>query len=71
MMNVWTVERVARSLGCSPQQIKRWCDLGDLSYYTDTTDRLVSRYSYRIIEEDLLKFLGCETVDEFKKLQYR
>jgi hypothetical protein len=71
MMNVWTVERVARSLGCSLQQIKRWCDLGDLPYYTDTTDRLVSRYPYRIIEEDLLKFLGCETVDEFKKLQYR
>lgn len=70
-MNIWTCERVARSLGCSPQQIKRFCDLDKIPCYKASSDGVQSAYSYRIREDDLLKFFGCETLQDFSKVQYR
>jgi len=70
-MKVWTCESVARSLGCSPQQVKRFCDLGNMPCYRSSSDGMQSAYSYRIHELALLDYFNCETVEDFKKLQYR
>lgn len=70
-MNVWTCEGVARTLGCSPQQVKRFCDLGILPCYKTSSDGIQSLYSYRIYEQDLLDFFNCKTIEDFKKVRYR
>jgi len=70
-MIVWTCERVARSIGCSPQQIKRYCDLGNMPCNRTSNDGIQSLYSYRIHEQDLLNFFGCKTLEEFKQVRYR
>lgn len=70
-MKVWTCEHIARSLGCSPQQIKRFCDLDKIACYKTSSDRIQSIYSYRIHEDELLNFFGCETMEDFKKVRYR
>lgn len=70
-MSVWTCERIARVLCCSPQQVKRFCDFGTLPCYKTSSDGIQSVYSYRIHEHDLLVFFGCETVEDFKNVQYR
>jgi hypothetical protein len=70
-MKIWTCERVARSLGCSPQQIKRFCDLGKIPCYRSSNDGMQSAYSYRIHEHALLDYFSCDTVEDFKKVQYR
>ncbi|MBE1446153.1 hypothetical protein GGC63_005655 [Paenibacillus sp. OAS669] len=70
-MKIWTCERVARSLECSPQQIKRYCDLDKIPCYRSSNDGMQSMYTYRIHEVDLLKFFGCETLENFCKVRYR
>lgn len=70
-MNFWTCERIARSIGCSAQQIKRYCDLGKIPCYKSSNDNVQSVYSYRIYEVDLLHFFQCETLEDFIKVQYR
>lgn len=70
-MKTWTCERVARSLRCSPQQIKRFCDLGSMPCYRSSSDGMQSMYTYRILEDDLLKFFDCDTLENFSKVQYR
>ncbi len=70
-MMTWTCERVARSLGCSPQQIKRFCDLNKIPCYRSSSDGMQSMYSYRIHEFDLLNFFDCKTLDDFRQVKYR
>jgi hypothetical protein len=70
-MKVWTLEQIARSLGCSVQQMHRLCVLDKLPSYKDSNDGLKSIYSYRVKEADLLAFFNCETVEQFKQLRYR
>lgn len=70
-MKTWTCERVARSIGCSPQQIKRYCDLKKIPCYRSSSDGMQSMYTYRIHEDDLLIFFDCETLDDFSKVKYR
>lgn len=70
-MSIWTCERIAHWIGCSVEQVHRWCVLGKLPSYKTSTDGKSSKYGYRINEHDLLEFFNCETVEDFKKVQYR
>ncbi|WP_076148349.1 helix-turn-helix domain-containing protein [Paenibacillus odorifer] len=69
-MKIWTCERVARYLGCSPQQIKRYCELNKIPCYRSSSDGMQSMYSYRINEEDLLQFFNCKTLEDFNQVRY-
>lgn len=70
-MKIWTCERVARSIECSPQQVKRYCDFEKIPCFKTSSDGLHSLYAYRIHEDDLLKFFDCETLEDFSRVKYR
>ncbi|MGG1879443.1 hypothetical protein ABDI30_17965 [Paenibacillus cisolokensis] len=66
----YTFETIARSLGTTPEQIKRLETVSGLETFTPGNDRTYSKYPKRIKESEVLRFFKCETMDDFRKLKW-
>ncbi|WP_174807378.1 hypothetical protein [Paenibacillus alvei] len=66
----YTAEEIGRSLGTTPEQVKRFAQRG-LITFIPADFRTYSKYGFRVWETDLLDFFNCKTFDDFRKLKYR
>ncbi len=66
----YTAEEIGRSLGATPEQVKRFTQQG-LATFIPANSRTYSKYGFRVWEADLLAYFNCKTFEDFRKLKYR